>query len=277
MKLNTLLKPIALGAMLMVGGATSALSANLPFVLNPAGAGLTAGTGDSNPLGLGVYPAGSFTADTFNFSDNAVITVDGAGNMTETGIFSTGKVLYGGNTVTSAKTGIDNTYGLYGIFTATGTGGLNSTLSTLDFTFWADPGVDTTFSADGSVVTDTGGTDFQIAHGSLIVGSASLVGPPFNLALQAENTFVIDQPAAGSFFYYPAPFYIVIGDSFTAFGQNTITATGACGAGGDPTCNVVITGGAGTAGFVNPVPEPATLGLLGLGLLGLGLSRRRKA
>jgi hypothetical protein len=255
MKLRNCIKPAVLATALTLAGSGSAWSANV-FTFDPSAVGLA--------------PAvTAFTADTLTLADNATLTIDSAGNAVESGVFYIASAALAGNPVSTP--GLNSTYGIYGTFSATGTGSFNNTnLSTFNYTLWGDPGHNTTFTLGGGVNAGTNATDIQLAHGSLIPpGTGQVVGPPFNLALQIMNSLIVDNAA---FFVSPTPFYFKIASSFTAFGGQ-ISPSANCPPGPGQTCTFVITSGGGTASFV---PEPETLALLGIGLIGLGGARRRK-
>ena len=173
-------------------------------------------------------------------------------------------------------------YGLYALFQAGGTFAAGPG-GTTTFTFnpltpsllqvFTDPGTDTTFTApaNGSLpwTTTPGTADILIATGNALSGNGTL--EPNSASCGHTNgincgsfgtTTSFALTAAGStFFTSPIPFYNLAFESgqlnnFTVAGTQTINGS----------LDVVF----------GRVPEPATLGLLGLGFAAFGFARRRR-
>lgn len=173
-------------------------------------------------------------------------------------------------------------YGLYGLFTATGTYSTTSGgVTTFSFasgsgalSVYIDASVNTTFAAPVSGVSPwtTAGAldDILIATGTVLSGAGTLdptlptCGAGINCgSFGVEASFSLTAAGSG-YFVVPSPFYNTIDlsgqfNNFVPAGTQTINGS----------MDAVFKG--------TPIPAPATLGLFGAGLLGLGAMVRRRA
>lgn len=179
------------------------------------------------------------------------------------------------------NTGLNANYDVYGFYTATGTFGPNAAGDGTKFTFLpgngsslsvyldADNNLSPNFS-DAVLMSEFTGTagDALLATGVGVRGEGNLTPNSENCQDEVEcgsfgSVTTFNLTAAGQqFFISPSPFYNISLqrgqlNNFPVSGTQTINGS------------MDIT-------FRNEVPEPASLGLLGLGLLGLGAVRRRK-
>jgi PEP-CTERM motif len=159
-------------------------------------------------------------------------------------------------------------YSIRAVFSATGTitGPNTFASSNTAFTLYLDPNSNTTALLTNGVTAPTlSGTadDIVLATSVMGIGTGNLNGPPgaFNIDFSDFTLSAFGQ----TFFIDPNPFHL----SVRVNGDYDVVSPVA----GDPlTRNIT-----GDVSAVFAIPEPSSVGLLGLALIGLAASRRRKA
>ncbi len=246
---------------LTLTAACSAASALPVFTLSPAGAGLA---------------GANVTADNLIISDYSTVRLNSTtGSFTDSGFLAVSNFQLNSTNISGG--GLNETYGLYIQFEATGSQNPGNPTSvptfgsfdTLEYTLFGYNGPAATFGFDGSnnpTITGASGA-IALATGSLIEGfvSSNPLGNPFTPSAGADLTFNVAAGAEG-FFADPNPFYPIAFSVFT----NTASQVSLFDGG------FRIQQGGGAINFAIPEPSTYALMLAGLAAVGTVVRRRRK-
>jgi hypothetical protein len=226
-----------------------------------------------------------------NFSANKItgdyverITFNGDGTFDVSLMWTAGQFVDRGGEGVIADSGLGarDGYGMYALYKASGV--VTSAGPVTKFSFTGPGSLEVYFDKDrntrnlGTPATGTGnfnlsntGDDLLIAYGAALSGVGTLdttletCGPDgINCGSFGSTTSFNLTDYGKQFFIAPNPFYNL---SFQSGQLNNFVPTGSLTI--DGSLDVVFERAA-------EVPEPASVGLLGLGLLGLGAARRRK-
>lgn len=265
MNMMSKLSNFSASVVLATGIAASAFAASPPFTVDP----------DRNAATNNNFVATQITG----FSSELLTLTPGPNTASGSGWLQFTGFQNGANAVLPGISRLGVDYQLYLTFNLTATlssgpfgqAGSNYTLNSLNFQLRLDPNLNTTFvaanapTATGATVGGTTGDDILLGSGSLISGVAGF-DAQFGAFLNSIQTYA-NTAAGNAFFVDPVPFYSIATDAF----NNTVQGVQVSG-------NLIsITNAAGVVDF-NRVPEPETVGLLGIGLLGMVMGlRRRKA
>jgi hypothetical protein len=262
---------------LIASAASLALGAGIAF--NASAAGIF--TVDPTAFSTGTS---QFNADFVQGNSTTRVQEVGAtNNYTSAGFITFTGFSLDSNPIASGITGLatgSNGYGLYATFNQTFAcpallaPGIECAVTSISLSLFLDPGFhnvyhQATLAADPSI-TGTGDDLLLATVDTVLPGSVA----GLNLgggAHENVNTNFITTALGDTFFVQPVPFYNM---AFSEFNNTSIglkcSPTGPCPGDGK---TFAITGESGGTQFI---PEPASVGLVGLALLVAGLGRRRK-